>query len=124
MAEFARHKAAMLRYLEAFSAGDLAGLLELFAPGARVHSPTQDGPRAPQDFYPSLLERARGSVFTCRHAFAGEKPGFAAVLFDYRKPLPGGGTHVFDCVDIFSFDAAGKISELWIIFDTKNLAKT
>lgn len=117
------HKTAMLRYLVNFSSGDLAGVLALFAENALVHSPTQDKPKMPQDFYPALLERTKGTVFTAKSFFAGEQPDTAAVLFDYRKPFPGGGVHVFDCVDIFAFDAAGKIKELWIIFDTKNLAR-
>ncbi|MEZ0226063.1 MAG: nuclear transport factor 2 family protein [Alphaproteobacteria bacterium] len=121
---FPPHKKAMYRYLDAFSSGDLAGVLELFAEDAVVHSPTQDKPKKPQDFYPALLERTKGAVFAPKHAFAGERHGMAAVLFDYRKPFPGGGMHGFDCVDVFSFDDQDKIKELWIVFDTKNLTKT
>lgn len=118
-----KHKSAMLRYLEAFTKGDLQGILALFAENAFVHSPTQEKPKPPQEFYSALLERAKGTVFTVKSVFSGEAPNRAAVLFDYRKPLSGGGMHVFDCVDIFDFDADGKIKEMWIIFDTKNLVK-
>ena len=120
----ATHRETMVQYLDAFTAGNLNAILALFAEGALVHSPTQEKPKQPQDFYPALLERAKGTVFRLKSAFAGEKPGTAAVLFDYRKPIHGGGMHVFDCVDIFAFDAAGKIKEMWIIFDTKNLSKS
>lgn len=117
------HKDAMLRYLDALTVSDLPGILSLFAPDALVHSPTQEKPKTPQEFYPALLEKAKGSFFRVKSVFSCEQPGRAAVLFDYKKPLTGGGMHVFDCVDIFDFDAEGKITEIWIIFDTKNLAK-
>ena len=119
-----QHKAAMLRYLDAFTRGDVAGILELFAKDSLVHSPTQEKPKFPQEFYPALLEKAKGTIFTVKAVYSSETPNRAAVQFDYKKPLSGGGMHVFDCVDIFDFDADGKIKELWIIFDTKNLAKT
>ena len=119
MISFPKHKETMLRYLEAVSAGELLGVLSLFTKEARVHSPTQAGPKTPQEFYPALLERSKGVTFEPKSFFAGEQPGMASVVFDYCKP----GADAFDCVDIFSFDAKGKIKELWIIFDTKNLTK-
>ena len=118
------YKAVIQSYLHAFTAGDLAGVLSLFAENALVHSPTQEKPKPAAEFYPALFERTKGSMFAPKSFFAGEQPGRAAVLFDYRKPLSGGGMHVFDCVDIFDFDAEGKIKEIWIIFDAKNLTKT
>ena len=117
------HKATMVQYLEAFTSGNLAGILSLFADDALVHSPTQEKPKAPGDFYPTLLEKSKGTIFRPKSYFAGEQPGMASVMFDYRKPMQGGGMHVFSCVDVFSFDAKGKIKELWIVFDTKNLAR-
>jgi len=114
------HRQAMLDYLEAFTEGDLGVILQLFAPAAKVHSPTQDQPRKPADFYPALLERSKSTVFTPKACFAGEQPGSAAILFDYNKKTAD-GVKTFDCVDIFSFDQNGKISEMWIIFDTKKL---
>jgi hypothetical protein len=119
MISFSKHKEIMLRYLEAVSEGELVGVLSLFTTDAKVHSPTQSQPKTPQEFYPALLERSKGVQFKAKSFFAGEQPGMASVVFDYCKP----GQAAFDCVDIFSFDAKGKIKELWIIFDTKNLAK-
>ena len=119
MISFPKHKEVMLRYLETVTEGELLGVLSLFTKDARVHSPTQGEPKTPQEFYPGLLERSKGVRFEPKSFFAGEQPGMASVVFDYCKP----GAAPFDCVDIFSFDAKGKIKELWIIFDTKNLVK-
>lgn len=116
------HKTAMLAYLDAFNAGDLDGVLSLFSPDARVFSPTQAEPKSPRDFYPALLERSKGTVFTAKALFAGEAPDRSAVLFDYAKPMPDGAVRIFDCVDMFVFDAAGKIREMKIVFDTKKLS--
>ena len=113
-----KHKAAMQRYLDAVSAADLEAIYALFAPDALVHSPTQGRPLTPQTFYPGLLARAKGTVFIAKSFFQAENPDRAAVLFDYRKPFTSGGMNVFDCVDIFDFDDAGKITEICIILDT------
>ena len=120
MAE-APHVASMQRYLDAFSAGDVSGVLALFADGARVYSPSQTEAKSPQDFFPPVLARSTGTVFAMKATFVGTAPGSAAVHFDYRKPMADGSVRVFDCVDIFTFDSAGKIVDMRILFDTKNL---
>ena len=114
------YKKAMNDYLDAFTRGDLNGVLSLFNDNAVVISPTA-GAKSPKDFYPALMERSKGTTFKLKLAFDGETPNTAAILFDYNKALPGGGTKTFDCVDIFKFDADGKIAEMKIIFDTRNL---
>ena len=117
----AQHKKAMTDYLDAFNKGDLATLLALFAADAKIYSPTQDDAKTPGEFYPGLLARSKGTVFTLKSCFAGEKPDEAAVLFDYAKQMPDGSIKHFDCVDIFTFDQNGKIAQMRIIFDTKKL---
>lgn len=117
-----QHKKAIAEYLDAFCAGSMESLLSWFSEDALVHSPTQaSGSMRPADFYPPVLERSHGVKFTIRAFYAGERPDIAAALLDYRKPMPDGSIRVFDCVDIFTFDSAGKISDLRIVFDTKKL---
>jgi hypothetical protein len=115
------HKAVMLDYLDACTNGDLETVLSFFAPNARVHSPTQDKVLKPEEFYPELMQRAKGTMFKPKAVFAGEQPHLASVFFDYSKPGPDGSLRIFDCVDVFSFDANGKINDLWIVFDTRKL---
>ena len=94
--------------------------MALFSEDATVHSPTA-GVKSARDFFAPLLERSTGTTFSVRDVFSGEDKSKFAVLFDYKKTLPDGKTKIFPCVDIFTFDADGKITELKIIFDTKNL---
>ncbi len=110
----------MTAYLDAFSAGNLDGILALFSEEALVHSPTTGAVKA-RDFYPGLLEKSKGTRFTLKKTFTGNNPNEAAILFDYNKALPDGSTKTFDCIDIFEFNNDNKIKEIRIIFDTKNL---
>ena len=117
-----QHKKTITGYLDAFCAGSMDDLLLHFSADARIHSPTQaGGSMHPADFYPPVLERSHGVKFTIRAFYAGEQPDVVAALLDYRKPMPDGTIRVFDCVDIFTFDSAGKINDLRIVFDTKKL---
>jgi len=116
-----KHRDTMIRYLDAFNDGDLESLLSLFSEQALVYSPTQPEPKAPQDFYPALLERSKGTKFKLKAVFEGEQPNIAAMLFDYNKAMPDGSIVTFDCVDVCLFDENGKIEEMRIIFDTKKL---
>lgn len=116
-----QHKQAMTRYIDAFNANDLDGVLALFSEQAQIYSPTQAEPKAPRDFYPALLERSKGNTrFELKNIFDGENENTACMLFDYHKTTDE-GTTTFDCVDICTFDNEGKIEEMRIIFNPKNL---
>ena len=115
------YKAVMQNYLNAFNRSDLEGILSLFSEQARIYSPTQAKPKTPREFYPTLLERSKGTTFTLKTFFSGEEQNSAAMIFDYNKAMPDGSVTVFDCVDICSFDEDNKIAEMKIIFDTKKL---
>jgi ketosteroid isomerase-like protein len=115
------YKNVIAAYLDAFCAHSMDGILACFSADAAVHSPTQDAPKTPAAFYPPVLARSQGVKFTIRDFFAGETPEAAAALLSYHKPMPDGSVRVFDCVDIFTFDRAGRIRDLRIVFDTKKL---
>lgn len=115
------YKNAMTGYIAAFNAGDLDGLLSLFTDAARIYSPTQPEPKTPGDFFPALLQRSKGTVFELKAMFFGDTPQSAAMLFDYKKMMDDGSVKIFDCVDVFHFDEAGKIEDMRIVFDTKKL---
>ncbi|MCR9054254.1 nuclear transport factor 2 family protein [Phaeodactylibacter xiamenensis] len=107
---------AIRTYLDALSRGDLAQLLDLFAPQAIVHSPLY-GQQAARNFYPALLKDSSASNIELLHIFNTHSTEHAAVNFLYHWTLANGEQVTFDCVDIFRFDAAGKITELKIIYD-------
>ncbi len=117
----AQHKQAMESYINAFNESNLDGVLALFSEQARIYSPTQAEPKTPGDFYPALLERSKGNTkFELKAVFGGENENTACMLFDYHKTMDQ-GTVTFDCVDVCSFDESGKIEEMRIIFNPKNL---
>jgi steroid delta-isomerase len=111
----------MRAYVDAFNRKDLEGILALFNDNAQIHSPTQNGPQAPRVFFTGLLERSQGATFALKHVFWGTARNDGAIHFDYSKPQADGGTKTFDCVDVFEFGPNGKIDDMRIIFDTKNL---
>jgi hypothetical protein len=117
-----QYKKTIAAYLGGFCAHSMDRILACFSADAQVHSPTQDGPKHPADFYPPVLARSAGVKFDIRAFYAGETPHVVAALLAYHKPMPDGSLRAFDCVDIFTFDEAGKISDLRIVFDTKKLA--
>lgn len=108
--------AAIRAYLDALSRGDLDQLMALFAPEAIVHSPLY-GQQPAHVFYPALLQDSAASNIELLHIFQSHSPQQAAVNFLYHWTLANGDAVTFDCVDIFRFDADGKISELKIIYD-------
>ena len=116
-----QHKKTIAAYLDGFCAHSMDRVLACFSKDAVVHSPTQDGPKHPADFYPPVIARSAGVKFDIRAFYAGETPDVTVALLDYCKPMPDGSLRVFDCVDIFTFDKAGKITDLRIVFDTKKL---
>jgi ketosteroid isomerase-like protein len=107
---------AIHSYLDALSRGDLDQLLALFAPQAIVHSPLY-GQQAARAFYPALLQDSAASHIEPLQIFQSNSPQYAAVNFLYHWTLANGEEVTFDCVDIFQFDKAGKITELKIIYD-------
>lgn len=110
-------KPAILKYLEALKAADLEALLNLFAAEALVHSPLY-GSRKASLFYRNLLADTRTSELKPLDVFINTESRTAALHFLYEWTMRDGSKITFDCVDIFSFDESGKISDLKIIYDT------
>ncbi|MEQ8702592.1 MAG: nuclear transport factor 2 family protein [Phaeodactylibacter sp.] len=109
-------EALILAYLDALSKGDLPALLELFAPAAVVYSPLY-GKKTAKIFYADLLKDSKASHIELLNVFQAPGTSHAAVNFLYHWTLANGEQVRFDCVDIFHFNAAGKIIKLKIIYD-------
>ncbi|RYY44840.1 MAG: hypothetical protein EON53_11715, partial [Actinomycetales bacterium] len=94
------------RYLEALEAGDLAGVLSLFAPGATVVSPLY-GTLPATEFYPLLLADTGQSRLTLRTTMTGEVDGRTVVSlwFDFDWTLASGEPAPFTVVDVAELDA-------------------
>jgi hypothetical protein len=93
-------------------------MLALFAPEGRVHSPLQ-GERRATDFYRALFATTKESRVEILDVY--EDPGAgAAARLRYTWTLTG-GAHVFECMDVFRYDAQGHILELRIYYDPQGI---
>lgn len=107
------------RHLEALEAGDLAGVLALFAPDATVVSPLY-GTLPATEFYPLLLADTGQSRLTLRTTMTGEVDGRTVVSlwFDFDWTLASGEPAPLTVVDVAELDADGRIDRLHIVYDT------
>ena len=106
-------KAAMQNYLDRFNAGDLEGILALYADTASVEdpvgSPVHQGMPALRKFYSDALKsKARLELLA---PIRGSLGTAAAMAFDVKLNLPSGPATV-RVIDVMSFDKVGKIVSL------------
>ncbi|MGW2375404.1 MULTISPECIES: nuclear transport factor 2 family protein [Kitasatospora] len=107
-------------YLSALERADAEAVLELFAPGAMVHSPLY-GPRPATEFYPELFADTSRASLTLLGVAEGQTQQGAALIsfwfhFDWR--LPSGAAAPFDVVDLAELAEDGRIATLRIVYDT------
>jgi len=112
------YQQVMNQYLNALGDGDYDALIKLFDPKAVVRSPLY-GHRPALEFYRELLRDTRTSVLTPHSFFAEAEKKSGALYFTYAWTMADGARVTFDCVDVFTFDEAGKILTLHIIYDTQ-----
>lgn len=108
------------RYLAALSAGDLAGMLALFADDAVVHSPLY-GVLPAREFYPLLFADTGSANLTLLGTMRGRSASDAELLsfwFHFDWILPDGTAAPFHVVDVAELDDRGRISTLRIVYDT------
>ncbi|MFE0104574.1 nuclear transport factor 2 family protein [Streptomyces sp. NPDC059009] len=107
-------------YLAGLERADAEAVLELFAPGAVVHSPLY-GPKPATEFYPELFADTSRSRLTLLGVMEGRGRDGAALVsfwfhFDWR--LPSGAAAPFDVVDLAELAEDGRIATLRIVYDT------
>ncbi|HVE53138.1 MAG TPA: nuclear transport factor 2 family protein [Ramlibacter sp.] len=106
------------RYLALLAAGDTHGIVSLFSPQGTVHSPFL-GERPAGEFFEVLQRATRRSVIESPEVFvSGTGSRRASTAFTYRWELADGAQVSFDCVDLFDFDAQGRIETMTIVYDT------
>lgn len=108
-------------YLAALEDSNLSAVLALFADGAFVDSPLY-GRMAAEDFYPALFQDTSSSRLTLKTILEGDIDGAPVVAFwfdfDFDWTLADGTPAPFTVMDVAELDAAGRITELHIIYDT------
>ena len=106
-------------YFSALETGSAEKVLSLFSQEAVVHSPLY-GVQPANQFYQSLFEDTNASQLTVHQIFTDQEKA-AAAHFSYHWTLKNGKQVQFEGVDLFQFDDQNRITELRIIYDTKQV---
>ena len=109
------------RYFTALDAGDLEGILKIFANDAMVHSPFL-GKLSAREFFPKVFAASSASRITVFDVLVSAQGQARAIgYFRYDWTLNDGTKVNFDAADVFDFDAAGDIVKMTILYDTHPL---
>lgn len=105
-------------YLQALEQGDPTAICALFAPDARIFSPFL-GWMQPEPFFAKVAAASGESRITlidiCVSTTGAPR---ATGYFVYDWGLKDGSAVRFECVDVFDFDAQGRIERMMIVYDT------
>jgi ketosteroid isomerase-like protein len=104
-------------YFELLTAGDIAGIVAMFAPDGVVHSPFL-GILPASDFYARLDQASAQSILTVLDVLLGEGGATVAARFSYDWTLQSGDKILFEGVDHFTFDDQDRITAMRIYYDT------
>jgi hypothetical protein len=108
------------RYFELMTAGDIVGIVSLFAGDAFIMSPFLG--RVPaSEFFPKLGGASTASLLTVHDILLGRNGDSAAVHFRYDWTLADGSDLTFEGVDYFTFAPDGKFQSMLIYYDTHPL---
>ena len=115
---------AITAYFDAWSRGDRAALLALFAPDAVVVDPVGTAPNVGVDAIGRFFDHARGLPMTYepvvhRIVLAGDG---ALVSFTMRTFGEDGAGVQIDVSDVMTFDAGGRITRLEAWWDQRCLS--
>jgi steroid delta-isomerase len=106
-------KATLQAYVDRYNAGDVAGLVELFAPDARIEDPIGSPVQTRDQFARVLADGvAYGARLTRVAPIRGLHGNEAALVFEVEFTPPGGPRTRIRSIDACRFDTAGRIVEL------------
>ena len=112
------------RYFVALDAGDLEGVLTVFADDAVVHSPFL-GRLSAREFFPKVFAASSASDITVFDILASTQGQARAVgYFRYDWTLKDGTKVYFDAADVFDFNAEDEIIRMTILYDTHPLRES
>lgn len=110
----AEMQAAMRRYVELLNAGDLEGVLALYADDATVEDPVgnppQRGKEAIRAFYTQAI--ASNAQLKITAPQRGSSGNAAAMALDVEVTMPGGPKMIIGVIEIMRFDEAGKVEAM------------
>lgn len=117
----AQMEASVHEYLRALNAADLDALMNLFSADAVVEDPVGSAPReglaAIREFYAGSLTHGLTLALEGQVRTAGSEAAFPfSVSLNY-----GGSPTVIRPIDVFRFDADGKIASMRAFFGSSNI---
>jgi len=115
----AHMKATIATYLDRHSAGDIDGIVALFAPDAVAWDPVDADPHVGADAVRAFFSGTHGMVDSITLTATGPvrcAGEFAAFPMTVRTVM-GEMTLEIDIIDVMTFDSAGKISEMRAYWD-------
>ncbi|MDA4846066.1 nuclear transport factor 2 family protein [Hoeflea poritis] len=116
-------KAATIRqYFERMTAGDIEGIIGMFADDGFVVSPFL-GTVPTRPFFEKLGNASSNSVLTVHDVLIGEDGSTGAGHFRYDWTLADGSQLTFEGVDHFTFDDDRKFKSMKIYYDTHPLRR-
>lgn len=105
-------------YLKELESSNVAGVLALFTPDARIYSPLL-GWVSPAPFYRKLADASGNSKIKLMDICSSTQGNpRATAYFTYDWQLKDGSQVSFDCVDVFDFNKEGLIEKMVIVYDT------
>ena len=106
------------RYIEAFDTCDINVIRDIYADNATVEDPVgtpeHQGMEAVCAFYEGVLTSGAKLALTGKPCCAGN-----AVAFSFTVSMPG---MLVNIIDVFEFDAQGKISSMKAYWGPENMA--
>ena len=113
--------AVVQRYVAALNAGDLDGIVALFADDATVEDPVGSEPRRGREairaFYANSLKLPLAVELTQEVRAVADEAAFAFIVsFEYQ-----GRKTVIAPIDHFRFNGAGKVVSMRALFGEKNI---
>lgn len=113
-------EAAVRTYVDSYNRGDLAGIVDLFSTGATVEdpvgTPVKQGHEALREFFQVGVE-AGARLHLDGPVRCADR--FAAFPFHVDLAWDGAATRI-DVIDVFEFDAQGKVIAMKAFFGPAN----
>jgi len=110
----AQMRAALQKYIDAFSARDTDAVVTLYADDATLEDPVGTAPIHGREAIAAFYGKVVPIGLTPRLAapIRGSHGNAAAMAFEVDVPAPNGGDTVIRVIDVMTFNAEGKITSM------------
>jgi SnoaL-like domain len=111
-------------YLKELERGDVAAICALFAPDAQIFSPFLGWMQAVPFFTKVSEASGKSTIRNIDICVSTTGAPRATGYFIYDWVLKDGSAVSFECVDVFEFDANGRVERMIIVYDTHPIRRT